>query len=228
MQVVADDPVKGEGVARRDQLMILRLGEILGAVQNRLDLVSAYFIPGAQGTAYFSDLARSGKQVNILTNAMNTTDVFLVHAGYAGYRRDLLDAGVQLYELKLRGGVTPETEHQLKPLGLSGASLHAKTFAIDGSRVFIGSFNFDPRSAMLNCEMGFLIDSPAIASRVSAGFDGQLARVSYRPELSADGRMVWQEETESGPVTWQQEPGTSWIKQVALAVVGVLPVEWLL
>lgn len=159
---------------------------------------------------------------------MNTTDVFLVHAGYAGYRRDLLNAGVHLYELKLRGGVTPESEHQLKPLGLSGASLHAKTFAIDGSRVFIGSFNFDPRSAMLNCEMGFLIDSPAMASRVSAGFDGPLSRVSYRPELSADGRMVWQEETESGRVAWQQEPGTSWIKQVALAVVGVLPVEWLL
>ncbi|MEZ5796795.1 MAG: phospholipase D family protein [Paracoccaceae bacterium] len=229
VQLVADDPVKGQGIAQRDQLMISRLGAILGEVETRLDLVSAYFIPGQPGTAYFAGLARAGKQVNILTNAMNTTDVLLVHAGYSKYRRDLLEAGVALYELKLRGGISPESEIQLKPLGLSGASLHAKTFAVDGRRIFIGSFNFDPRSAMLNCEMGFLIDSPTLAQRVSAGFDGPLARVSYRPELSADGRMVWQElESDGRSVTWQQEPGTSLAKQMALAVIGILPVEWLL
>ena len=227
--VVADDPVKGQGIARRDQLMISRLSEILGTVQHRLDLVSAYFVPGPPGTEYFSALARDGKKVNILTNALNTTDVLMVHAGYTKYRRELLAAGVNLYELKLRGGVTPESELQLKPLGLSGASLHAKTFAIDGERVFIGSFNFDPRSAMLNCEMGFLIDSPTMASRVSEGFDGPLDLVSYRPELSADGRMVWQETMEGGKLTtWQQEPGASWGQQIALTIIGLLPVEWLL
>ena len=228
VQLVADDPAKGQGIARDDQLMIMRLGEILGTVERRLDLVSAYFIPGKQGTAWFAALARDGRQVNVLTNAMNTTDVLLVHAGYTKYRRELLQAGVTLYELKLRGGVTPESEIQLKPLGLSGASLHAKTFAVDDRRVFIGSFNFDPRSARLNCEMGFLIDSPTMARQVSAGFDGPLARVSYRPELTADGRMVWQEDGAGGTVTWQQEPGTSWVKQMALAVIGVLPIEWLL
>jgi len=228
-QLVADDPAKGQGIARRDQLMITRLAEILGPVQSRLDLVSAYFIPGTPGTAYFAGLAQAGKQVNILTNAMNTTDVVMVHAGYAKYRRDLLAAGVRLYELKLRGGVTPESHLQLKPLGLSGASLHAKTFAVDGRRVFIGSFNFDPRSALLNCEMGLLIDSPDMARRVSAGFDGPLDRVSYRPDLSADGRMIWHEAGADGQAeTWQQEPGTSWFRQISLAVIGLLPVEWML
>ncbi|MCC7182496.1 MAG: phospholipase D family protein [Rhodocyclaceae bacterium] len=228
VQLVADDPAKGRGEVSRDQLMITRLGQILGEVQTRLDLVSAYFIPGRRGTEYFSTLAQQGKPVNILTNAMNTTDVLLVHVGYSKYRRALLKAGVHLFELKLRGGVTPEGDIQLRPLGLSGTSLHAKTFAIDGQRVFIGSFNFDPRSAMLNCEMGFLIDSPTMARRVSEGFDGPLARLSYRPELTADGRMAWREDRPGGSVTWQQEPGTSWFKQIALVVIGVLPVEWLL
>lgn len=95
--------------------------------------------------------------------------------------------------------------------------------------MFIGSFNFDPRSAMLNCEMGFLIDSPTMASRVSEGFDGPLDLVSYRPELSADGRMVWHETMEGGKLTtWQQEPGASWGQQIALTIIGLLPVEWLL
>jgi len=229
VHLVADDPVKGQGVAQRDQLMIMRLVEILGDVKSRLDLVSAYFIPGQDGTDYFAALARSGKAVNILTNAMNTTDVLLVHAGYTKYRRALLEAGVTLYELKLRGGLSPESELQLNPLGLSGASLHAKTFAVDDERVFIGSFNFDPRSAILNCEMGVLIDSPAMARQVRGLFDGQVARVSYRPDLTADDRMVWHEiEADGKERIWQQEPGTSWFNQIALTVVGLLPVEWML
>ena len=229
VQLVADDPVKGLGIARRDQLMITRLGQILGQVEKRLDLVSAYFIPGKQGTAFFDGLAQSGKQVNILTNALNTTDVLMVHSGYTKYRRELLEAGVTLYELKLRGNVVPKTDKHMKPLGLSGASLHAKTFAMDDKRIFIGSFNFDPRSAMLNCEMGFLIDSPAMAAQVSAVFDGPLARVSYRPELSADDRMMWLETGPTGKVSiWQQEPGATMFQQVALTVIGLLPIEWML
>ncbi len=229
VQLVADDPVKGQGIARKDQLMIAHLADILGEVEQRLDLVSAYFVPGTAGTEYFTGLAAQGKEVSILTNALNTTDVLLVHSGYTKYRRELLKAGIKLYELKLRGGVTPESETQLKPLGLSGASLHAKTFAVDDKRVFIGSFNFDPRSAMLNCEMGFLIDSPEMASRVGHTFRGPLDQVSYRPELTADDRMIWRETEASGEVvTWQQEPGATLFQQVALAVIGILPIEWML
>ncbi|MDU8928895.1 phospholipase D family protein [Alisedimentitalea sp. MJ-SS2] len=229
VQLVADDPIKGQGVARRDQLMITRLSGFLGAIETRLDLISAYFVPGSTGTQIFSDLARSGKTVNILTNALNTTDVLMVHSGYTKYRRELLEAGVNLFELKLRGGAESEADLQLLPLGLSGASLHAKTFAVDGKRIFIGSFNFDPRSAMLNCEMGFLIDSPTLASRISGAFDGPLKAVSYRPALTPETKMIWREDLLQGdPNIYQQEPGASWTQQIALTIIGLLPVEWLL
>ncbi|WP_299656137.1 phospholipase D family protein [uncultured Jannaschia sp.] len=229
VQLIADDPVKGQGIATRDQLMISRLTEVLGGVEWRLDLVSAYFVPGRRGTDRLSDLSAAGKDVRILTNALDTTDVLMVHAGYTKYRRALLQAGVALYELKLRGEMASKGNLQIKPFGLSGASLHAKTFAVDDARIFIGSFNFDPRSAMLNCEMGYLIDSPALARRVGATFDGPLATVSYRPELTPDGKMVWQEELGDGEsVTYQEEPGATWFQQIAIAVIGVLPVEWLL
>lgn len=227
--LVADDPVKGEGRARDDQLMIFRLGGLLGQVQSRLDLVSAYFIPGPRGTEYFSAMAQQGVKVRILTNAMLTTDVTLVHSGYAKYREELLAAGVELFELKLRNALAPESESQLRSLGLSGASLHAKSFAVDGNRVFIGSFNFDPRSARLNCEMGFMIDSAAMAGLISTGFDRDFARISYRPRLSSGGGMIWEEEV--GPekvVTFDHEPGTTWFDRVQLKVLGLLPIEWLL
>lgn len=227
VQLVVDDPVKGQGLARRDQLMITRLGAILGSIEDRLDLVSAYFVPGPQGTEFFNTLARAGKSVNILTNALDTTDVLMVHSGYSKYRRALLEAGVSLFELKLRG-TSSEADDQLMPLGLSGASLHAKTFAIDGARVFIGSFNFDPRSATLNCEMGFLINSPTLASDLHNAFDTTLEQVSYRPSLTPEGNMVWRESGGGKMRIYQQEPGANWAEQVALVLIGLLPVEWLL
>jgi putative cardiolipin synthase len=227
VRLVVDDPAKGLGMARRDQLMITRLGDILGDVKNSLELVSAYFIPGRQGTEFFAGLARSGVQIRVLTNAINTTDVLMVHAGYTKYRRELLEAGVELFELKLREG-QPGSE-ELNPIGLSGASLHAKTFAVDQSRVFIGSFNFDPRSATLNCEMGFLIDSPTLASRATEAFDRSIPLASYRPALTPENRMVWRETKPDGQIDiHQQEPGASWIQQVAIVVIGLLPIEWML
>ena len=229
VRLIADDPAKGQGIATRDQLMITQLGEILGSVENRLDLVSAYFVPGAQGTAYLTDLSEKGTDVRILTNAMNTTDVLMVHAGYTKYRRELLEAGISLYELKLRGDMSPEADLQILPFGLSGASLHAKTFAVDGERVFIGSFNFDPRSAMLNCEMGFLIDSSTLAAESNQRFDDHLETVSYRPQLTPEDKMIWLERLEDGTIViYQEEPGASWFQQVAIVLIGLLPVEWLI
>jgi putative cardiolipin synthase len=42
--------------------------------------------------------------VRILTNALEATDVALVHAGYAKRRKPLLEAGVILYEMRRESG----------------------------------------------------------------------------------------------------------------------------
>lgn len=151
VSVVADDPAKGLGNGS-EILMIEQLTDILGKVETTLDVISSYFVPGKRGTAIFTSLAQQGTRVRVLTNSLAATDVPLVHAGYSKKRKQLLKAGVELYELRPLPGAT-QGRAELGTLGLSGSSLHAKTFIADDSRIFIGSFNFDPRSAMLNCEM---------------------------------------------------------------------------
>ena len=140
-----------------------------------MHLVSPYFVPTAAGVGSLCELARRGVQVSVLTNAFEATDVAAVHAGYAKRRKALLACGIKLFEQKreaapaargkrrvLRGPPAkgPTSIGGSNPgRSLSTSSLHAKTFAIDGKRCFVGSFNFDPRSARLNTELGFLIDS---------------------------------------------------------------------
>jgi putative cardiolipin synthase len=169
-RMVSDDPAKGLGRAAPDSLVREKLRAIIGEPVSSVSLVSPYFVPSEAGVEIFSDMAISGVDVEILTNSLEATDVVAVHAGYAKRRGVLLEAGVKLYELRrLAPGLAKERE----PFGMgssSASSLHAKTFAVDQARVFVGSFNFDPRSAHLNTEMGFVIDSPALAQQVHDAF----------------------------------------------------------
>ncbi|MBC7691170.1 MAG: phosphatidylserine/phosphatidylglycerophosphate/cardiolipin synthase family protein [Methylotenera sp.] len=51
---------------------------------------------------------------------------------------------------------------------LGEQTLHMKMAIIDGSRTYVGSYNFDPRSYYFNSEIGIVMDSPAIANKFEA------------------------------------------------------------
>lgn len=231
--VVADDPAKGLGLQGPDGLLIERLGAILmdeaTRPQTSVDLVSAYFVPGRGGTELLSALARRGVAVRVLTNAQEATDVLTVHGFYVAYREDLLAAGVTLGELKADPLVPQQDETLAALLAGSASSLHSKVFAIDGERVFIGSFNFDPRSARLNTEMGLLIESPAIAAAVTRAVEQVIAREAYAVRLTAAGRLEWVSRASDGTeIVLETEPNTTWLDRALVGIIGFLPIEWMM
>jgi putative cardiolipin synthase len=217
-RVVADSPSKVlHPPERKDLHMLTQLESVLGKPAAELDLVSPYFVPTKDGTAALVGLAKRGVKVRVLTNSLAATDVSAVHAGYAKYREDLLRGGVRLYELK------PTAHPGGSGIGGSDASLHAKTFAVDRSRIFVGSFNFDPRSARLNTEMGVLVESAALAGRLSSALDRGLARDAYEVRLNAD-HLEWVD----GSTSYGSEPDTGMFKRLWIGLLSILPIEWLL
>jgi putative cardiolipin synthase len=168
-------------------------------------------------------------KIRVLTNSLEATDVAAVHAGYAKRRRPLLEAGVTLFEMK-RSALAPSAgERRITTgSGSSRSSLHAKTFAVDRSRVFVGSFNFDPRSARLNTELGFIIDSPAMAQSISDAFAQGIPIRAYEVRLSRAASLEWVEQGDGVDLVHQREPGTSVWQRLGVAVMSVLPIEWLL
>ena len=222
--LVSDDPVKGQGAVPREDLLASRLMVAVGRIETRFDGVTAYFVPGVAGVKAFAELEARGVQVRMLTNSLEATDVLPVHAGYAKRRLDMLRSGVELFELRRQ--FAPESPAGLfAAFGSSGASLHAKTFAVDGARIFVGSFNFDPRSTTLNTEMGLLIDSESLAQGVHAAFDRGLDGMAWRVQLE-HGAPVWIEP--DGGSQSSSEPGSTAMRRAALTFIGWLPVEWLL
>jgi phosphatidylserine/phosphatidylglycerophosphate/cardiolipin synthase-like enzyme len=227
-RLLRDDPAKTLDTAERKDLLLLE--DLLLTVtqpEQSFDLVSPYFVPGEKGAADLGAVAGRGVTVRVLTNSLAATDVAVVHAGYAKRRRGLLEAGVQLYELK---PTLPDDGPggQRRSGGSSSASLHAKTFALDRSRIFVGSFNFDLRSALLNTEMGLMIESRALAQRLGMTFDSRIPREAYEVRLAGDGRLEWISRTPSGEMRYNTEPGTGLLKRLWIEFLSILPIEWLL
>ena len=243
-RMLSDDPAKGLGRAPPEQLLGAKLERAVGPFQRDLKIVSPYFVPAKTGTEDLLRLAAQGVQIAVLTNSLEATDVVAVHAGYAKRRKTLLQAGIRLYELQ-RDAASPKdrTTHrgQLgsgskgggsktsgKLSGSSAASLHAKTFTADHERVFIGSFNFDPRSAKLNTEMGFVIESADLAKQIADGLEEGILKSAYQVRLKADGELEWIEQRGDRTVLHETEPGTSFGQRLLIRVLSVLPIEWLL
>ncbi|WP_116808157.1 phospholipase D family protein [Steroidobacter cummioxidans] len=223
-RLVSDHPAKVlHAQPPKELLMLPRLLQLTGQARVQFDLVSPYFVPAITGTKDLAQLARRGVRVRALTNSLASTDVAAVHAGYAKRRRALLQAGVELYELKR---VEPTPARLTR--GSSAASLHAKTFEIDGRYVYVGSFNFDPRSAYLNTEMGLLLDSPQLARRLNQFFATQVPVHSYRVQLDQNDHLQWVETTAEGSKAYRIEPHTNAGQRLALALIAALPIDWLL
>lgn len=228
-RIVSDDPAKGLGRVEPEALLTHTLKEIIGEPAREVNLVSPYFVPTAAGVASFTALAEQGVQIRILTNSLEATDVALVHSGYAKWRKPLLEAGIRLYESRR---LTPRPrESRLDSSwssGSSDSSLHAKTFSVDESRVFVGSFNFDPRSATLNTEMGFVIESPRLAQQIAHVFHHAVPASAYELGLTDSGKLYWMEHLQGECVRHDVEPGTTFWQRAAVWIISLLPIDWLL
>lgn len=228
-----DDPAKGLGEIPRRKLLVTGLTKALGQVQKSVFVATAYFVPGRFGMNYFRRLAREGKDVRIITNSLASNDVVPVHAGYARYRRKLLRAGVALFELK--PGIAEDAPKAASrrarlraKFGASSSSLHAKLFIVDEVRFFVGSFNFDPRSLYLNCEMGVLIESPKLGAAIRRQIETLMMKNSYRPSLEEGLRLRWFDGAAEGSPPLKQEPDSTWKQRSLVFAISRLPIEWLL
>lgn len=223
--IVADDPRKALRQSPAIEPGVLEsMADALGSASSEVLLVSPYFVPGAGGTLALRELARRGVAITVLTNSLAATDVAAVHSGYARYRTALLEAGVRLRELK--SAVTHSEQDKRMHLGSSRASLHTKAAIIDRRRVFVGSFNIDPRSAQLNCEMGAWITSEALARQLVVVFEGGIAAErSYHVHLDERDRIRWSEQVGGVEIHHARDPHASWIRRAITSLLGLLPIE---
>jgi putative cardiolipin synthase len=213
-EFIADDPAKVTMQQRDEARAVVgaSLGPVVNTMREDLTIISPYFVPG-EATASLVGFVSSGKRVRILTNSLTANDVAAVHGGYSRHRKELLEGGVQLWELKpLTAGKVDSSV-----FGSSGASLHTKGLSVDDDRLFVGSYNLDPRSTWLNCEQGVLVHNPTLVREFRAIFDKQTSgQHAWRVTLQ-DGKLSWTDGNEtfdSDPKATASKRFQAWITRV--------------
>lgn len=218
-RVISDPPEKARG-RRRENWLLNELLDVIEAADRSLELTSPYFIPGKRGVAILRSMKERGVEATVLTNSLAATDVAAVHGAYAHYRIKLLKIGVHLHELQ------PFARRKtMSVFGSKGASLHTKAFTVDDHSGFVGSFNFDPRSASLNTEMGVVFDDVALVADLRALFRRETAPdTSYHLSLQS-GRLHWYGEENGRMRDFTHEPEASIWRRMTATLVRLLPIE---
>ena len=228
-EVIYDRPEKiTEDRDRSDLHLATQFAPHLDGVREELIIFSPYFVPRKEGVAWLSGLSERGVRVRILTNSLASTDVSVVHAGYAKYRKDMLRAGIELYEMNKKLS-RQEREEKKGPHGSSKASLHTKSFIIDRTQVFIGSLNLDPRSVKENTEIGIVLTSMEIANSMGDWFDQNIERLAFRLELHADEdgdeEILWYGLEGGKQTIYKTDPHTGFWRRFGVGFMSLMPIE---
>ncbi|WJW80231.1 phospholipase D family protein [Bartonella sp. TP] len=231
--ILADPPQKALGGKNKNWLMNFLFPRLQSAAYD-LQVTSPYFVPGKIGSEQLKNLAKRGVQVRVLTNSLATTDVPIAYGGYIHYRKDLLKAGVNLYELMpppvLQTRNAQEGQdikhYKLRLLARNRASLHTKAFLIDEAQAFVGSFNFDMRSVSLNTEMGVFFECPKLAMHMNLLFCEETTNeMSYALGLNKAGKIFWSFTENKVKKTLYNAPKTTRKLQFYVKLLSLLPIK---
>jgi putative cardiolipin synthase len=216
-QVKSDVPASG----KIEHVMVEEMYALAGSANQELLFVNAYIIPGDRTIAGLQELTKRGVTTKILTNSLASHDVPAVNSHYKQWRKRIVEAGVDLHEMRHDAAIQPGVA-DTAPTHAKFMGLHSKGMVVDRQRVYIGSMNFDPRSANINTEMGVLIDSPGLAEALAKLIERDtLPANSWQVELDGSGKLRWVNDQE----TVTSQPARDFWQRVQDVVFMAFPKE---
>jgi len=225
-RMIVDDPSKLRAeISEEHQIVATEIAEVLDQAKQEIIIFTPYFIPGKSGIEFVRKLRDKGVRIVVVTNSLASNNHTAVHSAYASYRKDLLKAGVELWEARANASViTVESDDTTLT---SPLTLHTKGILIDRRQVFVGSLNLDPRSIDINTEMGLLIESEPLVSGMTDRVQTNIPRIAYRLQLDDNGKISWHATIDGQDVVETKEPLTSWWQRFTAWVLKIAPEQQL-
>ncbi len=137
----------GTGPSVRPSAMPEVFEVLMHAARKDLLITTPYYVPSDAMHDGLCLTARRGVRTVLIVPRHN--DSWVVAAASRSYYRELIEAGVRIYEYP-------------------GGLLHAKILTVDGEVALVGSANLDRRSFELNYESNVLLQDERLASRLAA------------------------------------------------------------
>jgi putative cardiolipin synthase len=227
-ELVHDDPNSVENPIDAPPLAVWhKMMALADNAEHEIVAENPYALPSPGMAAFRSTRAR-GVEIRLLTNSLASTDEVPVNAHYAKFRPNLVALGVQLYEMK--PDAASRALYMARPAtSKAHLGLHGKAAVIDRKIVFMGSFNFDPRSKSLDTEMVYVVHSPELAAQFLDAF-----ATDFAPEnawrivpVDREGSVAWLTEDPARPVVEPHDPASTWRRFLG-SIQRILPIAGLL
>ncbi len=225
-KLVVDDVGKAKGYEHIRDGVAEAVARRLDAVEHELLMISPYFVPRRDGTAQLIAMRERGVRVSVLTNSLAANDVAFTHSGYSRRRPALLEAGVELHELRPTALPPRAAADREMGIGSSHASLHTKALIIDREEGFVGSFNLDPRSRYTNTELGVFLREPEIVQELLELYEHSTRpELAYQVRLDDEGWPIW---TDDEGTLYRTDPKAGIWRRFLSGITRLAPVEPLL
>ena len=206
-RLLSDSPDKLINEISDEQMQLANdLREVFLSAEEEIIAITPYYVPLDRGIQLLRILTDRGLRVVIVTNSLASNNHLPVHSGYAKYRKDVIRAGAELYEIRANAG----RELSNRDDDPDSLTLHTKLLLIDRRYLFVGSLNLDPRSVEINAEMGILIDSPEFTGGMAVAVEERLAAAAYRLVENTQGKLEWHARIDGEQIIETKEPLSSW------------------
>ncbi len=219
-RVLADSPDKlTNKIDAEHMLLVADLLEVIHSAKKEVIFITPYYVPGSNGVQLVKDLTAKGVRVVVITNSLASNNHLPVHSAYARYRKDVIRAGAELYEVRANAA----RELLANENGPDILTLHTKAFYIDRRNLFVGSLNLDPRSMEINAEMGLLIDSEEMVASLAQSAQELLPNLTYRVVENDRGKLEWHGRINNRDVIETKEPLTRWWRRFKAWFMKIAP-----
>ena len=210
-KVITDDPDKLlNNVSSEQKVLVTALAQLIDEAVSEVVVITPYFIPGKNGVEFWRSITNKGVRVIIVTNSLATNNHVPVHSAYARYRHDMIDAGVELYEVRVDASKTPADDTKT---AYDSLTLHTKLAVMDRRYTLVGSLNLDPRSIDINTEFGVFVDNADLAGGIAERVSEILPTFSYRVTENEKGKLRWTGMIDGKQVVEKSEPQASgWLR----------------
>jgi putative cardiolipin synthase len=204
----------------RPTQVISALHEAVAGAREELVVVTPFFVPNEIDVGFYGSLVDRGVRTRLLTNSLASNSGTISNSGLDRSRKAVVKSGVELHELRADAADKPEWVVAPHVGGYLG--LHAKLYTIDRKKVFLGSVNLDPRSKVINTEIGMLVENAELAGDAAGGIERLMApENAWRVALDNDDRVTWTNDAE----TTHRQPARSVGQRIADKVFEILPID---
>ena len=205
--------------AKQVKAVAEEIANLVANSERNVLIESAYFVLDQEAIDFVKSRTDKGIRMQTLTNSLASNNLVPNHAGYAKMRQQMLESGIELYELKPEETHCTTVSHDCK----TKIALHAKTAVFDNRLVYVGSLNFNLRSAFLNTESGLFIDSPIMAKELTRQIKDRMNLFAAWQPIMLGDRLLWITFADDKIKQTRIEPDTTALERVEVDLLTAIP-----